>query len=115
MINTDNYRGEIRTIAHAEKDLTDKSIQLKQLLERLCKEATQSEAMQFSTLFSRIVFIAQKYNLSKKTEWELQNFRVKVTQQGKSNIPIDQKTYNQSERAVLDMCKHLSSDRKSVV
>lgn len=113
MINTDNYRGEIRTIAHAEKDLTDKSIQLKQLLERLCKEATQSEAMQFSTLFSRIVFIAQKYNLPKKTEWELQNFRVKVTQQGKSNIPIDQKTYNQSERAVLDMCKHLSSEPNS--
>ena len=81
MINTSNYREEIRTIKLADNELADKAIALKQLLERLCKEATQSEAMQFSTLFSRIVFIAQKYNLSKKTEWELQNFRVKVKQQ----------------------------------
>ena len=87
MINTENYCADIRIIRDADTELTEKSIQLKQVLERLCKEATQSEAMQFSTLFSRLVFIAQKYNLPKRTEWELQNFRVMVTEQWKNNIP----------------------------
>lgn len=110
MINTDNYCEEIGIITHADTDLANKATQLKQLLERLCKEATKSEAMQFSTLFSRLVFISQKYNLPKKTEWELQNFRVKVKEQIKKNIPVDLKTYKQSEQAVLDLCQHLSSD-----
>ncbi|NLZ96153.1 MAG: hypothetical protein GX921_10080, partial [Bacteroidales bacterium] len=66
--------------------------------------------MQFSTLFSRIVFIAQKYNLPKRTEWVLQNFRVMVTEQIKNNIPVDLKTYNQAEQAVLDLCKYLSGE-----
>lgn len=110
MINTENYCEDIRTIGQATIDLADKATQLKQLLERLCKEATQSEAMQFSTLFSRLVFIAQKYNLPKKTEWELQNFRVKVKEQRKNNIPLDLKTYQQSEQAIFDLCQHLSAD-----
>ena len=110
MINTSNYREEIRTIKLADNKLADKAIALKQLLERLCKEATQSEAMQFSTLFSRIVFIAQKYNLSKKTEWELQNFRVKVKQQVRNNTSVDLKTYKQSEQAIEELCKHLAGE-----
>ena len=113
MINTENYCADIRIIRDADTELTDKSIQLKQVLERLCKEATQSEAMQFSTLFSRLVFIAQKYNLPKRTEWELQNFRVMVTEQWKNNIPVDQKTYNQAERAILDLCNTLSSEESA--
>jgi len=110
MINTSNYREEIRTIKLADNELADKAIALKQLLERLCKEATQSEAMQFSTLFSRIVFIAQKYNLPKRTEWELQNFRVKVKQQVRNNTFVDLKTYKQSEQAIEELCKHLAGE-----
>ena len=110
MINTDNYRQEMRAIRDADIDTANKSIELKQLLERLCKEATQHEAMQFSTLFSRIVFIAQKHNLPKQTEWELQNFRVRVREQVSNNRPIDTKTYNQSERALLELCQHLSGE-----
>lgn len=110
MINTDNYCEEIGIISHADADLAYKATQLKQLLERLCKEAIKSEAMQFSTLFSRLVFLSQKYNLPKKTEWELQNFRVKVKKQASKNIPVDLKTYKQSEQAILDLSQLLSVD-----
>ena len=110
MINTNNYYEEIRAIRDAKKELAYKSIELRQLLERLCKEATQDEAMQFSTLFSRIVFIAQKYNLSKKTEWELQNFRVRVKELRKNNTPITPKIYNQSEQAIIELCNHISGE-----
>lgn len=110
MINIDNYREEIRTIKLADTDVATKAVALNQLFERLCKEATQSEAMQFSTLFSRIVYIAQKHNVPKKTEWELQNFRVKVKEQRKNTTLVDQTTYDQSEQAILELCKHLSGE-----
>ena len=104
MINTENYREEIREIAQSNLTITEKSILLKQLLERLCKETTKREAMQFPNLFSRIVFVAQKYGLSKQTEWQLQNLRVKVTEHHKQKVEIKEKTFNQAERAVLDLC-----------
>lgn len=110
MINIQNYYEEIRAIRNTQSDYNEKSVQLKQLLERLCKEITQNEGMQFSTLFSRIVYIAQKYKLTKHTEWKLQNFRVKVIEWKKHNISIDEKTYHQSERAILDLCQVLSDN-----
>ena len=110
MINTENYREEIRTITNSDKLLTDKAIVLKQALERLCKTITQAEAMQFSTLFSRIVFIAQKYNLPKRTEWELQNFRVKVKEQKTRDGAIDLAIYRQSERAFMLLLTYLDGN-----
>lgn len=110
MIKTDNYREEINAIRVSNKDLKTKTIALHQLLGRLCKEATQVELMQFSTLFSRIVFIAQKYNVPKENEWALQNFRVKVNDQRKNNTPIDLETYNKSENAIVELCKYLSGE-----
>ncbi|MDD4727237.1 MAG: AAA domain-containing protein [Dysgonamonadaceae bacterium] len=104
MINTQNYYEEIQEITQSSNSLSSKSIQLKQLLERLSKEITKNESMQFSTLFSRLVFIAQKYDLSKQTEWQLQNFRVKVTELRRSNALINQKTFDQSVRAILELC-----------
>ncbi|HTN68828.1 MAG TPA: AAA domain-containing protein [Dysgonamonadaceae bacterium] len=114
MINIENYITDIREIREAKTDIAEKSIDLKQLLERFGKEVTQNEAMQFPTLFSRLVFIAQKYNLSKYTEWQLQNFRVKTTEQQKKNLVVDQKTYNRAERAILDLCNALSAKPTTV-
>ena len=110
MINRDNYCEEIRIIRDSDKVLADKAVELKRLLERLCKEATQQEAMQFSTLFSRIVYIAQRHNLPKLTEWRLQNFRVGVKKQIKNDISVDTKTYNEAEEAILELCEILSSE-----
>src|SRR5690554_5928660 len=110
MINTENYREEIREITEANTHIIDKSILLKQLLERLCKELTNQEAMQFPNLFSRLVFVAQKYDLPKQTEWQLQNFRVKVTEYHKERKELNQKTFNQAERAILDLCTLVSND-----
>ena len=108
MINTENYVADIHEIRQSEKNVAEQSILLKQLLERVSKEITKNEAMQFPTLFARLVFIAQKYNLPKQTEWHLQNFRVKIKDQRKMNLRITQKTYNNAERAVLDLCNAVS-------
>lgn len=110
MINTDPYIADIHEIRESERSVAEQSILLKQVLERVSKEVTQQEAMQFPTLFARLVFIAQKYNLPKQTEWHLQNFRVKIREQREKDAQISQKTYNHAERAMLDLLRALSKE-----
>jgi len=70
---------EIQDTDTLDISLRDKYIGLKQILERNCKELTRMESLQFPSLFSRLVFISQKYALSKSLEWQLQNIRVKAS------------------------------------
>ncbi|MTI33461.1 AAA domain-containing protein [Xanthovirga aplysinae] len=48
---------------------------LADLLGRICKDKTQKVNLQFSNLFSRIVFLSHQYNLSAKQQWELHHLR----------------------------------------
>ncbi|MDU1903880.1 MAG: AAA domain-containing protein [Dysgonomonas sp.] len=59
--------------------LKEKYIRLKRILERSCKDITAGESLQFPSLFSRLVFIAQKYQLPRTVEWNLQNLRVRAS------------------------------------
>lgn len=69
---------EIQGIDDSDLSLRNKYLSLKHILERVCKDLSKKESsLQFPSLFSRIVFIAQKYNISKDLEWGLQNIRVK--------------------------------------
>ncbi len=70
------YFTELLTIElHPKLTLKDKFRKLRQLLQRLCVELTQQEALQFSTLFARIVFLSNKHGFDKKKQWALQHFR----------------------------------------
>lgn len=69
---------EIQEIDESTLSLRDKYIQLKRILERNCKDITTGESLQFPSLFSRLVFISQKYKLPKLLEWRLQNIRIKT-------------------------------------
>lgn len=62
-----------------EMNLREKYIRLKRILERFCKEITKEESLQFPSLFSRLVFLSQKYSLPKSLERDLQNIRVRGT------------------------------------
>ncbi len=74
-----DYLSEIQQIDQSDLSLRKKYIRLKRILERSCKEITGSESLQFPSLFSRLVFISQKYELPKLLEWQLQNIRIKST------------------------------------
>lgn len=71
------YSGEIKQIDQSNLPLRNKYKQLKSVLERICKDITADESLQFPSLFSRLVYIFQKYKLPKKLEWQLQTLRVK--------------------------------------
>lgn len=72
-----------------EEDLLDNDIlsisdrekfaNLKNILVRICVDLCKNETLQFPSLFSRIVFICQKYKASKSLEWQLHNIRVKTS------------------------------------
>lgn len=74
-----DYLDEIQKIDESDLSLRNKYIRLKRVLERNCKDITKGESLQFPSLFARLVFIAQRYNLPKQLEWQLQNIRVKGT------------------------------------
>ncbi len=74
----ENRTDEIQETDQSALSLRNKYIQLKRILERSCKDITADESLQFPSLFSRLVFIAQKYQLPKLLEWRLQNIRIKA-------------------------------------
>lgn len=78
MIDATPYISEIEALSASPLDAVEKVQQLKKILERLCREMTQEESLQFSNLFSRIMFISQKLKLPRQLEWQLQHFRVRV-------------------------------------
>lgn len=96
-----NYILEIQQTDQANLPLEDKYIHLKQLLERSCKEITTSESLQFPSLFSRLVFISQKYELPKTLEWQLQNIRTTSTRiQTHPELSISPLQYNKAKEAI---------------
>ncbi|MDR1717491.1 MAG: AAA family ATPase [Prevotella sp.] len=74
-----DYLSEIQQIDSSDLSLRNKYIRLKRVLERGCKDITAGESLQFPSLFSRLVFIGQKYELPKSLEWQLQNIRIKAS------------------------------------
>jgi len=70
---------EIHDIDISSTPIREKYIQLKQVLERICKNLTHDDVLQFPSLFSRIVYIAQKHKLPTGLEWQLQNIRIKAS------------------------------------
>ncbi|MDR1516552.1 MAG: AAA family ATPase [Dysgonamonadaceae bacterium] len=106
------YIAEIETISQTGQSPRDKLFLLKQLLERICKELTRYEALQFPNLFSRIVFVAQKFGLSKQSEWQLQNLRVKSRElRKKPKKYFGESEYAKSQKAVEALCRAASGER----
>ncbi|MDK2837676.1 MAG: replication ATP-dependent helicase/nuclease Dna2 [Bacteroidota bacterium] len=105
MFDASPYLTEIEEISNSDLTAGEKIIRLNRLLDRLSKSIVRDETLQFANQFSRLVFIAQKYNLSKQHEWQLQHFRVKAREirrnKGKKTPAAE---YRRMERAFLDLC-----------
>ncbi|NDV67810.1 AAA domain-containing protein [Dysgonomonas sp. 25] len=105
------YYTEIGQLDKTELPAKERFLQLKRLLERYCKETTANESLQFPSLFSRLVFIAQKYHLPKSLEWQLQNLRVRATyllQDSEASISADE--YLIARQAFIKLIRHLSGE-----
>lgn len=109
-----DYYAVIQQIEDSGLPARDKYIQLKRLLEISCKEITASESLQFPSFFSRLVFIAQRFNLPKTLEWQLQHIRVQTTflQQDEKRFVTDGQ-YQMARSAVLRLWRYVSGSETS--
>lgn len=109
MIENRKYQEIISEITKNDNSylsLKEKYICLKRILERNCKDITIGESLQFPSLFSRLVFIAQKYQLPHAIEWNLQNLRVKTSflLRNENNI-VSESQYKKSLSAVIEFVR----------
>ena len=108
MLDYNLYFTEIQEISTFESSFNDKLFALKKLLERLSRELTSDESIQFPTLFSRLVFLAQKHQLPKQLEWQLQHLRVRAKEIRKKREELTETEYRSHERAFLNFLQTLS-------
>lgn len=102
---------EIEENRNSNIPLREKYIHLKRILERNCKEITMKDTLQFPSLFSRIVYISQTYNLPKSLEWQLQNIRVKASFLLKEDQnTVSHKQYNAAYKSITDFFSIIHSD-----
>lgn len=110
MIDLQPYIAETNEVTAAPYDVKEKLHALKRILERLCRELTKEESMQFPNLFSRLVFIAQKHRLPKQLEWRLQHFRVRESVLRKNSTQqITNREYRDAVRTLSDLYHFLQT------
>lgn len=114
MSNYNSYIAEIQEISNSESSFNEKLFELKRLLERLSRELTTNESIQFPTLFSRLVFLAQKHQLPKQLEWQLQHLRVRAKEIRKKREELTETEYFQHERTLLNFLQILSGNEISL-
>jgi DNA replication ATP-dependent helicase Dna2 len=108
-----DYLAEIHQIDSSDLSLRNKYIRLKRVLERGCKDITASESLQFPSLFSRLVFIGQKYKLPKSLEWQLQNIRIKASYllQSDKNL-LSPGQYQQARENLENFLLYIEGEKK---
>ncbi|MBF0648356.1 AAA family ATPase [Dysgonomonas sp. GY75] len=108
-----DYLSEIQQIDSSDLSLRNKYIRLKRILERGCKDITAGESLQFPSLFSRLVFISQKYELPKSLEWQLQNIRIKASflQQNNKNL-VSPGQYQQAKEGLENFLLYIEGEKQ---
>src|SRR5690554_726271 len=88
--NVTDYFRELEDIHFDETlSINQKYKQLRKLLERITKDLTQTEVLQFSNLFSKVSFICDKYQVSTK----IHSFRVTANQVAFKNATPSNEEY----------------------
>lgn len=107
------YIAEAQEISESRNNFNKKLFELKRILERLSKELTANESIQFPNLFSRLVFLSQKQGLPKQLEWQLQHLRVRDKEiRKKRKKHLTEAEYRQHEKALFDFLHQLSTGKK---
>jgi len=105
------YLTDIQEVSISESALNDKLFELKKLLERLSRELTSGESVQFPNLFSRLVFLAQQHRIPNRLEWQLQHLRVRTKEIREKNEELVEAEYRQHERALINFLELLSGNK----
>jgi DNA replication ATP-dependent helicase Dna2 len=99
--NCEEYLFEISQLESSDFSVKDKYINIKQILERLCVDITKKDSIQFSSLFSRIVFICNKYNVLYTVQQKLHTIRKTGTfLRGKEDNIVSTQQLNEAVKTI---------------
>src|SRR5579863_2358159 len=89
-----------------QNNTTDKYPKMRSLLERVCKDLTSEESIQFSNLFSRLNYVCDKKNLDKRKKFQINTLRVNANNVLHSNFKPSNEEYLQDLKTLSNVLSH---------
>ena len=102
------YLADIQEISTSGFTFSNRLFELKRVMERLSRELTSDEPVQFPTLFA--IGISGSAPGPERLEWQLQHLRVRSREVRESNSELTEAEYRQHEQALVTFLKQLSGE-----
>jgi hypothetical protein len=103
------FFNDLNEIHIEQNSISEKYPKLRSLLERICKELTANESVQFSNLFSRLNYVCEKTNLSRQKTFQINTLRVNANNVLHSDFKPTQEDYLQNLKALCNALSHFYS------
>jgi hypothetical protein len=108
-VNGIEFFDELIEIHNEQNSITDKYPKLRSLLERVCKDLTKDESIQFSNLFSRLNYVCEKTNLDRRKTFQINTLRINANNVLHSDFKPTQDDYLQNLKALCNALSHFYS------
>lgn len=97
-----NFFESLIEIQQEKIAVAEKYVKLKNLLDLISKDLTKNIGLHFSNLFSRIAFLTNQHQISKRTAWHLQQTRITSYQITRKNYEPSQNEYDNAFKSLAE-------------
>lgn len=105
-VNGIEFFDDLIEIHNGQNSITDKYPKLRSLLERVCKDLTANESIQFSNLFSRLNYVCEKTNLDRRKTFQINTLRINANNVLHADFKPTQEDYLQNLKALCNALSH---------
>lgn len=105
-VNGIEFFDDLIEIHNGQNSITDKYPKLRSLLERVCKDLTTNENIQFSNLFSRLNYVCEKTNLDRRKAFQINTLRINANNVLHADFKPTQEDYLQNLKALCNALSH---------
>lgn len=106
MTGTD-YFDELTELHNDENALQDKYPRLRSLLERVCKDLTADEGLQFSNLFARLNYLCEKTQYDRRKTFEINKLRINANKVLHEGWVPGADDYSYNLKALCELLAHV--------
>lgn len=105
-VNGIEFFDDLIEIHNEQNSITDKYPKLRSLLERVCKDLTTNESIQFSNLFSRLNYVCEKTKLDRRKTFQINTLRINANNVLHADFKPTQEDYLQNLKALCNALSH---------